>query len=83
MADKRPNPRAMELVLARYPTAWVDDDGERVAIRYMRTLTTPCRECGKSWTRTEKLLTDPIIGNGGTDGWAWHNAAVSLKLNQR
>ena len=71
---------AEQLVKQKHPTAFVDDDGERVAILIKKTVTERCPHCDQDWTHQVTNLMVGSIGRGGTDEYAWQNAAKNLGL---
>ena len=68
-----------ELVQKKYPNSFVDDDGDWVYIRVLKTITEKCRHCRQDWTHQ---VTDffNILGSGGSELRAWENAAKNLGL---
>ena len=71
-------PTAKDLVLRQYPTAHVYDDGETVRIRIRTSVTESCPHCGQHWTHD--VVDMRTFGSGGTEAYAWQNAARTLGL---
>lgn len=68
-----------ELVLQRYPNAFVDDDGEWVRIENMKTVSENCPHCRQEWTHKVVDLLG-TLGAGNCAENAWKNAAKRLGL---
>ena len=70
-----------ELVLEKYPNAFVDDNGEWVYIRNQKETTENCPHCGQKWTR---LVIDYTVGGtlgaGGDKERAWDDTAKRFGL---
>lgn len=73
----KPAPR--ELVLQKYPRAFVYDDGERVYIRDRIMIKGFCPHCKRPWEREEEDFMHSL-GFGGYAEAAWKNAAENLGL---
>ena len=67
-----------ELVLQKFPKAFVDDDGEWVRIENMKTITEICNHCGQKWTHDIVDLLG-TLGSGANAEAAWKNAAATLR----
>jgi len=74
---------AEKRVLAKYPEAFVYDDGEvvRIAIR-QKPVEVKCENCGNCYF-TNKYLPYIYIGSGGSEVYAWKNAASRLKSTKK
>jgi len=65
-----------ELVLEKYPTAVVDDDGEWIRIRYTEEKQELCPHCKQPWTHS--VISLVVLGSAGNEVAAWEDAARSL-----
>jgi hypothetical protein len=70
---------AKDLVKAKFPTAYVNDDGEWIYIQTTKTVTENCPECHQKWTHEKEDLFWSL-GSGGTEEIAWVNAASRFGL---
>ncbi len=70
---------AEELVKQKYPDTFVKDNGQRVYIMVLKTITEECPTCKQDWTH--KVVDHlNILGSGGSESYAWESAAKSLGL---
>jgi len=74
------NKTACELVLEKYPTAFVDDDGEWIYIRIGETERINCGECSRPYTRNKPTRLCRAVGGAGNNDAAWKDAAKNLSL---
>jgi hypothetical protein len=72
-------PTTQELVQQKYPTAFAEDDMERVRIRIKETVTEICPNCHQQWTHEVTNLA-VTLGSGGDESLAWKSAAQKLGL---
>lgn len=78
MANKKPT--AKELVKEKYPTAFVDDDGDWVYIHITRLDESRCPHCNQTWRRQVIDYMHGPLGSGGSTEYAWQKAAENLGL---
>jgi hypothetical protein len=73
---RKKNPK--ELVLQKYPDAFLEDTGEWVYIR-TKIIKDTCPTCKQPWIHkvTDHMNT---LGSGGDSEYAWESAAKSLRL---
>jgi hypothetical protein len=69
---------AKDRVLEKYPTAFVDDDGESVRIRQTKTFEGLCPHCRQSWNHQVTDYEKGALGAGSTESAAWEDAAKNL-----
>ena len=78
MASKTPTAR--ELVLKRYPDAFVHDDGEGIYVKLPESEMVVCPACGRPHERRKYVDRMPTIGSAGNERSAWESAATGLGL---
>ena len=76
IGERKLTPR--ELVLQKYPTARVEDDGQSVDIIFTEKITDKCPHCGQDWTHYKFNPLKNPIGRAGNEHAAWDDAAKSL-----
>ncbi len=80
MQVKKRSLTARELVLRKYPNAFVYDDGELIRICLREKITETCPTCEQKWTHDKPEGLSRRIGSAGSEPYAWKDAAEKLKL---